>query len=82
MSPFSSFEAFPMSPFSDFALGLEYTGLKSLRIPEENQGPVSVGGGGPRIKVETGEAPEIERYPERYSEADVRKYGIQAANRK
>lgn len=70
--------------FSDFAFGLEYTGLKNLKIPTEkgNQGPTYTGGGGPRTKVEREEAPEIERHPEKYTEADVRKYGIQAVNRR
>jgi len=67
---------------SDFAYGLEYLGIKSLRIPEGNQGVVSVGGGGPKTKILPAGPPEIETFPERYSEGDVRKYAAQMVNRK
>ena len=74
--------------FSDLAYGLQYLGIKNLRIPTgkgnqdpAHKGPVSVGGG-PKTRLEPGGAPDIERHPERYTEADVRKYGIEAANRR
>ena len=72
---------------SDFAYGLEYNGLKNLRIPmgkgnqDVHKGPVYVGRDGPKTKISPGGAPAIERHPEQYTEADVRKYGIEAANR-
>jgi len=78
--------------FSDTFYGIEVGGpsasskLRAIgdRIPEKSvrkEGPVYIGGG-PQTRIEPGGAPDIERHPERYAEADVRKHGIEAVNRR
>ena len=77
--------------FSDVFFGFENGGAQmaskirmiSDQIPEKStrRGPVTIGGRGPKVKLESGGTPEIETHPERYTEADVKKFAVNAANR-
>jgi len=68
---------------SDFGFYLEYTELRNLKIPTAKRDlGVIKSGSGPRTRISQSGPPDISKNPARYTEADVKKYGIQAANRR